>query len=342
MFPMKNPTHLHHLFAGILILFAGMLFLLLLTFSIGTAASDIHGMVTDAETDDPIQGADVYIYDPNDKENNNHETTTDRTGNYEVELAPGDYEIKIVKDGYETHTGEETVGFEESVEHNAELQPDEGGGGGEGDTWVEGHVTEARETRAAGEPISGATVTVSDRKNTFKGTTDRSGYYNISVKEEGEYGVKITHEDYDAHEGRLDVEKGGNSYDAQLSPKSDDGGDGSDRKGNDGSGDYDSSDDGFEFFGYDGIMVAGWVLALVLLGIILMDRRASGSEEGKEKPQKTRKQEVGGRSTVVLKKKDTNEKPVNTCPKCGGKGEFNEEYHDHYCWECREYFEDLT
>jgi len=249
------------------------------------ADSDIHGTVTDAETEDPIEDADVYIYDPDDKNGNSYETLTDGEGYYEVTVDPGHYEIKIFKDGYETHTGEEDVGFEEQVEHNAELVPEE-------ETYLEGYVTDAN----TNDPIEGAKValTADDKKDDKKSpsvtrddkedkeedkkdlsaTTNSEGYYNISCGE-GEYSIEITHEDYETHENSVTVEAGGNSYNAELTSSG--GG-----VGDDGNGGGD--DDGFEIVGSGGIMVSGWIVAVVLISVIViqMKNRVEESEEENE------------------------------------------------------------
>ena len=201
---MKTKTQSRLLLAGISFLLLATLALLVLSTG-ALAASNIHGTVTDAETDDPIADADVTVYDPEDRENY-HETTTDTEGYYEVEVNPGHYNIDISKDGYEDHEGEENVGIEEQVEHNAELES-------KVETYLEGHVTDAE----TGDPIEDADVTIDDGTRPISGTTDSDGYYKISC-EEGDFHITITHGDYETHEGDVTVEEGPNQYDAQLEP----------------------------------------------------------------------------------------------------------------------------
>jgi len=337
---MKNPHHLHHLFIGTLIL-------LFLSFTLGLltsnahAASNIHGTVTDAETDDPITEAVVHVYDPENKRENYQRTETDRTGYYEVEVEPGHYEIKIEKNGYETHTGEEDVGIEEQVEHNAELVPEE-------ETYLEGYVTDSD----TGDPVEGADVTLhaereedekkvpttildekdeDDRK--LSAVTDSEGYYNITCKE-GQYTIDISMEGYETYKERVRIAEGGNRHDALLTKSTGDG-----RGGGGGNGD----DDGFDITGSDGIMVMGWVLAAVLLVVLVLQRRDSGLEDGGLlKPTKRRAgpaEEPGEISPKPRKRSHGSEK--DRCPVCDSKGDYNEKYDDHYCWKCRDYFEDL-
>jgi len=264
------------------------------------AASRIYGTVTDADTDDPIEEANVYIYDPDNKDNS-HKTTTDGEGYYEVTVDPGHYEIQISKDGYETHKGEEDVGFEEQVEHNAELIPKE-------ETYLEGYITDAN----TGEPIEGATVTLSSQEDDkgddkkgksgaelearksgsddkegksgaddkeekdggkLTGTTNSEGYYNISC-DDGKYKINITHDDYENHNDQISIETGVNRYDAALTRSADDEG------GNDNGGDDD--DGGFELVGSGGLMISGWIVAAVLIVFIvslLRDREEEYEEE---------------------------------------------------------------
>jgi len=226
------------------------------------AASKIYGTVTDAETEDPIQEADVQVWDPEDRKNY-HKTTTDRDGYYEVEVDPGHYNISISKDGYQKHTGEEDVGPEQQVEHNAELIPEEM-------TYLEGYVIDA-DTE---EPIQYTNITVFDRKDKFMGKTDGQGYYNLSCKE-GEYNINITHENYESHENKIWIEAGANSYDTALSPNDNDGRNGANKGGGD------DDDDSFQITGSDVLMVSGWIVAavVIVLFVVQMKRNEEQSEE---------------------------------------------------------------
>ena len=54
----------------------------------------IDGTVTDASTEDPIVGATIIV--------NGYSTTTDDTGYYKIEIAPGTYNVTASADGYES------------------------------------------------------------------------------------------------------------------------------------------------------------------------------------------------------------------------------------------------
>ena len=84
-FTMKNFSHFRLLFTGAFFLLLAALALVLLSSS-ALAASNIHGTVTDAETDDPIEEADVYVYDPENEKGSSHKAQTDGQGYYEVEV----------------------------------------------------------------------------------------------------------------------------------------------------------------------------------------------------------------------------------------------------------------
>ena len=255
------------------IVFMGAVLLLLTTLAIvllasnALAASKIYGTVTDAETDEPIADADAFIYDPEDRMNY-HETTTDSEGYYEVEVEPGEYNISISKDGYEEHKGSETVGIEQQVEHNAELEP-------EVETYLEGHVTDA-ETSA---PIEGADVTIDDGRGQISGTTNSDGYYNISCHEE-EFDITITHDEYETHEGDVTVEEGPNTYDAELSPNGGGAGNGGENGGDD---DGEDDDDGFDITGSGGLMISGWIVAaVVIVAFVLQMKKKNQGDYGEE------------------------------------------------------------
>ena len=76
-------------------------------------------------------------------------------------------------------------------------------------------------------------------------------------------------------------------------------------------------------------MVSGWLVAIVLAIVLVLQMKNPG-EGGKTAAQKQ------GASKSL-----SPEKTGNRCPKCGGKGQYNEKYQDQYCWECKDYFEDL-
>ncbi len=318
---MEKQNRLRFFLSGAILLFLAALVIVLLS-SNAFAASSIYGTVTDAETEDPISGADVYIYETGNEKGNSHKAETDRQGDYAVDLEPGNYQIKISKDGYETHEGEEDVGIEEQVEHNAKLEPKEA-------TYLEGVVTD----EDSGNPVSGAEVSISydtDKgKKAFSGSTDRRGYYNISC-EEGNYDIKISHTEYETHEGTVNIKTGGNRYDASLTPGNGGGGDGTDR--DTGTDDEDAELSG----GQKAIMASGWVVAAGLLGIVIFLMKKDGEE--REKVPRTG---AGSLRDAKKEKKRSSSDQESRCPNCKGPGFYYEKYQDYYCKECEDYFKDM-
>jgi hypothetical protein len=113
---------------GVLFLVFTVLILILFT-PTAIAAAQIYGTVTDAETGRPIEGAEVYVYDPGSKETKQkdgvYQTKTDGRGYYELDCDPGDYNIYVSKDGYEAYN--EAVTLDGDMKRDIELTPGSGG-----------------------------------------------------------------------------------------------------------------------------------------------------------------------------------------------------------------------
>lgn len=306
--------------------------------------------MTDAETDDPIMDAVVHVYDPDNKRSTYQNTSTDRSGQYEVTVDPGHYEILIEKDGYESHKGEENVSLAD-VQHDAELEP-------EVETYVEGYVTD----NATGDPIGGAEVTLysrsrdsskgDDRKavsdsdqrkdddkegGSLSANTDRSGYYNISCREETYY-ISAAKDGYESHKGQVEAVEGGTRYDVALDAGNDDvngGKDGTDGGDDGGNGGDDGSDDHlFEIAGQDGVMVTGWLLVIVLLLFLMIGkvRRRNAEIDGA-----IQKRTEAREATPVAEKAAPPPSGTPSCPQCGTPSTFYEQYGRHYCQNCKGY-----
>jgi len=95
------------------------------TITIQGANSAINGTVTDADTTNPVQGANVTVYDgdstaPGDEVAN---TTTNSSGFYSVtNLESGDYTVEVEADGYGTATALVSVGVSETVTQDFALE----------------------------------------------------------------------------------------------------------------------------------------------------------------------------------------------------------------------------
>jgi hypothetical protein len=183
----------------------------------------IYGMVTDAKTDKPIDGAAVNIYVDGSKENY-HKTQTDLRGYYEVNSIPGDYIISISKEGYTAH--KEAITLDVELEYNVKLTPS-GDSGGKDDppddpkvdtpSSIYGTVTDAK-TR---EPVVGAEVTIYDpiKREKYNHTrTDEKGYYKLGC-EPGNYSMSISKDAYDAYTETVRIENQ-LEHNVQLNPMS--------------------------------------------------------------------------------------------------------------------------
>ena len=166
-------------------------------------SSKVYGYVTDADTGDPIDMADVYLRNSE----NSHSTRTDREGYYEIQCASGEYDITISKEGYKTHYGQVNVADDEEVKYNAELNRDGS------KTYLDGHVWNA-ETE---EPVNEAQITLEGPNGNYEGYSDKEGYYYISC-EPGEYDMLTQHPDYEDDERQVKVMEGANQEDVFLEP----------------------------------------------------------------------------------------------------------------------------
>ncbi len=142
----------------------------------------LSGSVTDVETGEPISGATVMVL----KDGESFRTAqTDGAGGYSLQLPGGAYKVSFVKDGYESQVRElSNIQKDTGMSVALELIKDPG--------VLTGTVTDEE----TGEPISGATVTVSsDTEDTVYTQTGSSGSYTVEVKA-GEYRLSFSHEDY--------------------------------------------------------------------------------------------------------------------------------------------------
>jgi len=129
----------------------------------------INGSVTDFDTGLPLAGvsveADVYF------------TTTDASGNYELEVEPGTYTVNASLTGYETSTAEAIVVANATVTVDFALVPITEVG------WINGSVTDFD----TGLPLAGVSV----EADVYFTTTDASGNYELEV-EPGTYTVTVS------------------------------------------------------------------------------------------------------------------------------------------------------
>ena len=78
----------------------------------------IHGIVTDANTNEPIQGVNMSLSP------SGASTVTGSDGRYEFMVAPGQYTLQAVKKGYESNTKTITVEVDKTVFGDMMLKPE--------------------------------------------------------------------------------------------------------------------------------------------------------------------------------------------------------------------------
>ncbi len=172
----------------------------------GAENSKLYGLVTDAETGDPIERAEVDISNNDDY----YYTYTDSEGYYEIKCRSGEYDVYVYADGYETHYGEVAIKEDDEVRYDVEMTSE---GGGD-DSLLYGYVTDA-ETE---DPISDASVELQGEDERYYTETDDSGYYEIQCSS-GKYTIYVSHKDYQTHENQIIVEEEEQRYDVELEPK---------------------------------------------------------------------------------------------------------------------------
>ncbi len=141
----------------------------------------IGGVVTAADTGDPIQNVTIRLEDDSSAVTT---VTTGADGTYEASVAPGYYVVNVA-DGPPEYGAEQiiTVGPNESVtDVDFELTPETG--------TITGYVT-----NAAGAPVADAHVLDADG-NAFNVTTGEDGAYEIPELDRGTYALRVDAPDY--------------------------------------------------------------------------------------------------------------------------------------------------
>lgn len=152
-------------------------------FSLETDRGEIVGTVTDANTTDPIPGAQVEVYNGTTLVDS---ALTDSSGNYVVQdLPPGFYNVRASATGYQAKTLGATVTNGGTTVVDFALDPSPGS--------VAGMVTDADD----GTPIQGAVVHVFSAGNLAGITmTNAMGNYRVTGLAPGSYTVVVSADDY--------------------------------------------------------------------------------------------------------------------------------------------------
>ncbi|MDP8206532.1 MAG: carboxypeptidase regulatory-like domain-containing protein [Candidatus Electryonea clarkiae] len=157
--------------------------------------SNVEGIVTDAGTEEPVEGAEVTF--------RNLTETTDEEGYYRIEgLHPDLHTVTIEADGYETYT-EAGIEIEDGENlYDFQIEPR---------VSVSGTITDSE----TGDAIEDAMITFGGEL--YFAVTDEEGFYSIDDFESGIYDVLIEADGYfDYEEDDIEVEEPENVLDYAI------------------------------------------------------------------------------------------------------------------------------
>ena len=148
-------------------------------------AGTLYGIVTDAETSEPVSGVTVKT----SLDGKAVEAATSADGSYTMALPAGTYTVTFQKEGYASQQITVTIKEAEVTEQNVALQP------------VFGSLKVTVTDGETAGPMAGAAVEMEQKngQNTFSGTTGSDGVYTFASLPAGDYELRVTAEDYAPH-----------------------------------------------------------------------------------------------------------------------------------------------
>ncbi len=152
-------------------------------FALNSNPGAISGTVTDAVTTNPIPDATVAVFQGTTLIDS---ALTDVNGNYTIpDLAPGNYTVLAIANGYQSAFSSETVVAGMTTTANFALNLNPGA--------IAGTVTDG----CTGAPLSGVIILVTDGSSVVGfGVTDPNGNYSIDTIAPGSYTVTATLSNY--------------------------------------------------------------------------------------------------------------------------------------------------
>jgi len=139
--------------------------------------SKIYGHVYDDDTQEPLEGADVSLY--NEDAEDGDGTQTDSEGYYELLTSEGYIHFEVRADGYSSHNEQFDIGNDEekNLDVYLKLKPPE-------NSRIYGYVYE-KGGRGDGDPLEGASVEINNQDTGVRNNTrtNESGYYEIMTAE---------------------------------------------------------------------------------------------------------------------------------------------------------------
>lgn len=196
--------------------------LALLIFGIGCSKDDepepttgtLIGNVTDGDSGAALSDVQVVVFDASSNSPSGVSAVTDGSGNYMIELDPGNYFVKASKQGYENSPPAAvtpisfaiTVGMQTMKDIEMFASSVTNGG------WISGVVT------AGGAAVAGALVVADDGSgNGYSSVSDAEGKYNIFNVPAGTYSVKAWAAGYNAPEVSASVTSGAETASTDIS-----------------------------------------------------------------------------------------------------------------------------
>ena len=154
----------------------------------GPSSGKLKGIVTDAVTGSALQNAMVIVFNADNNSPVGAPLTTNAAGEFEADLPPGNYFVKISMQGFEPVPPKaiEAISFEISsgftTQRDAEMFPYLGSDAG----WIQGKVLEGS------TGIKGALIVATDGTNQFaySSVSSANGEFSIFNVPAGNYSVK--------------------------------------------------------------------------------------------------------------------------------------------------------
>jgi hypothetical protein len=170
------------------------------------------GTITDAETNSPLANARIIVFDANTNAPAGITLTTGSDGKYSAELLPGNYYVKIYRQGYENIPAREVSALPFSIVIGHDLDNSykmfksaitDGG-------FISGKLI------SGGNPVAGVLVVAANGANGFSSVTDKEGKYVIYNVPAASYTVKGWIAGYNSSEATTTVTAGAETANVDL------------------------------------------------------------------------------------------------------------------------------
>lgn len=173
----------------------------------------LFGVVSELSTDQAIEGVRIIVYNSDTDSPTGNTYSTDAGGNFRIELEPGNYYLKLGKQGYENNPvagiSPVSVGVSagNETESNYKMQASSINNGG----YITGNIT------SDGNAVAGALVVVSSGSNAFSSVSDVNGTYYIYNIPSGSYTVTAFIAEYTSSQVSVSVSENAESKTDDIS-----------------------------------------------------------------------------------------------------------------------------